>query len=186
MKAANGTGIVSSIVLESDDLDEIDWEFLGGNDTSVETNYFGKGNTTSYDRAIYYDVNDVQDTWHNYTLDWTSDRLEWIIDGTVVRTLNYSDANSGKNYPQTPMTVRLGIWAGGDTSANSEGTVEWAGGNTTYKNTPYIMSVKSLYVEDYSVGKSYTYGNTSGDWESINITRYAYHNCGPFPQPNQY
>ena len=25
MKAANGTGIVSSIVLESDDLDEVDW-----------------------------------------------------------------------------------------------------------------------------------------------------------------
>lgn len=25
MKAANGTGIVSSIVMESDDLDEIDW-----------------------------------------------------------------------------------------------------------------------------------------------------------------
>jgi hypothetical protein len=25
MRAANGTGIVSSIVMESDDLDEIDW-----------------------------------------------------------------------------------------------------------------------------------------------------------------
>ena len=31
MRAAKGTGIVSSIVFESDDLDEIDWEFLGGN-----------------------------------------------------------------------------------------------------------------------------------------------------------
>ena len=33
MKAAKGTGIVSSIVFESDDLDEIDWEFIGS-DTS--------------------------------------------------------------------------------------------------------------------------------------------------------
>lgn len=33
MKAATGTGIVSSIVLESDDLDEIDWEFLGGSNS---------------------------------------------------------------------------------------------------------------------------------------------------------
>ena len=33
MKAAKGTGIVSSIVFESTDLDEIDWEFLGGDST---------------------------------------------------------------------------------------------------------------------------------------------------------
>ena len=42
MKAAGGTGIVSSIVLESDDLDEIDWEMIGGNSTYVETNFFGQ------------------------------------------------------------------------------------------------------------------------------------------------
>lgn len=30
MKAATGQGIVSSFVLESDDLDEVDWEWLGG------------------------------------------------------------------------------------------------------------------------------------------------------------
>lgn len=35
MKAAPGQGIVSSIVLESDDLDEIDLEFLGGNTAQV-------------------------------------------------------------------------------------------------------------------------------------------------------
>lgn len=29
MKAAAGQGIVSSFVLESDDLDEVDWEWLG-------------------------------------------------------------------------------------------------------------------------------------------------------------
>ena len=29
MKAATGQGIISSIVLESDDLDEVDWEFTG-------------------------------------------------------------------------------------------------------------------------------------------------------------
>ena len=29
LRAAKGTGIVSSAILESDDLDEIDWEWLG-------------------------------------------------------------------------------------------------------------------------------------------------------------
>lgn len=40
MKAASGQGIVSSIVLESDDLDEIDWEFLGGDTTQVQSNFY--------------------------------------------------------------------------------------------------------------------------------------------------
>ena len=91
MKPAPGQGIVSSIVLESDDLDEVDWEFLGGFDNKVQTNFFGKGNTTSYDRMIEYNVATPQETWHTYSLDWTAERLQWIIDGTVVRELKYAD-----------------------------------------------------------------------------------------------
>lgn len=95
MRAAPGQGIVSSIVLESDDLDEIDWEFLGGNTAQVETNYFGKGNTSTYDRATYLAVSTPQTTIHTYTIDWTKDSVVWMIDGTTVRTLQYSDANGG-------------------------------------------------------------------------------------------
>lgn len=175
MRAASGTGIISSIVLESDDLDEVDWEFIGGNHTSVETNYFGKGNTTAYDRAIYYAVSDPQENFHNYTTVWTAAALQWFIDGTLVRTLEYDDALQGRNFPQTPMHLRLGIWAGGDPTENSNGTVEWAGGDTDYTKGPFTMTVASVEVEDYSVGaKSYTYGNTSGSWESIEITRYVH------------
>lgn len=109
MQAATGQGIISSIVLESDDLDEVDWEFMGGNTTHVETNYFGKGNTTSYDRAIYYPVKDPQSSFHNYTTVWTAEKLEWFIDGNLVRTLLYDSKGTlgGYNYPQTPMNIRM-------------------------------------------------------------------------------
>ncbi|KAL1302012.1 hypothetical protein AAFC00_002462 [Neodothiora populina] len=169
MRCAPGTGIISSIVLESDDLDEVDWEFIGGNTTTVETNYFGKGNTTSYDRAIYYAVDNPQENFHNYTTTWTKEKIEWIIDGDIVRTLKYEDALDGKNFPQTPMNVRLGIWAGGDPSANSNWTVEWAGGETNYKDGPYSMLIERLDIEDYSSGSKYSYGDTSGSYESIKI-----------------
>lgn len=43
MRAASGQGIVSSAILQSEDLDEIDWEFLGSNRTHTLTNYYGKG-----------------------------------------------------------------------------------------------------------------------------------------------
>lgn len=169
MKAALGQGIISSIVLESDDLDEIDWEFMGGNNTHAETNYFGKGNQTTFDRALYHPVATPSDTFHNYTLVWTAEKLQWFIDTKLVRTLNYADANSGHNYPQTPMTVRLGIWAGGDPGLNN-GTIEWAGGATDFTKAPYTMYVQSAKIADFSTGQSYSYGDRTGNWQSIKST----------------
>ncbi|KAF2120748.1 concanavalin A-like lectin/glucanase domain-containing protein [Lophiotrema nucula] len=169
IRAAPGIGIVSSIVLESDDLDEIDWEFLGGNSASVETNYFGKGNTTSYDRAVYYAVDDNQSTSHNYTVDWTTESITWYIDGVSTRTLAYEDALNGANFPQTPMRIQLGIWAGGDPELNAEGTVEWAGGDVNYDDGPFTMYVESVKVTNFNPAKSYTYGDQAGDYSSIEL-----------------
>jgi hypothetical protein len=166
MQAAPGQGVISSIVLESDDLDEVDWEFMGGNTTHVETNYFGKGNETSYDRAIYYPVDRPLETFHNYTVHWTSDAIEWWIDDELVRTLLYEDANGGYNFPQTPMNVRLGIWAGGD-PGNPNGTIEWAGGITDFTQAPFTMYVKNVSISDFSTGKEYHYSDKSGSFQSI-------------------
>ncbi|KAH2593767.1 hypothetical protein KXW93_002640 [Aspergillus fumigatus] len=157
MRAANGTGIVSSIVMESDDLDEIDW---------IQTNYFGKGNTTTYDRAIWETVSSPQDEFHTYKVVWTAAAITWYIDGTAVRTLEYADAVDGKNYPQTPMVVKLGIWAGGDPS-NSEGTIEWAGGETDYDEVPFTMYVKSVNIINYNPAASYNYTDKTGSYTSI-------------------
>ena len=168
MQAAPGTGIVSSIVLESDDLDEIDWEFLGGDTTQVESNYFGKGNTTTYDRAIYYPVSSPQTTMHTYLIDWTSSRLIFSIDGVAVRTLNYQDADGGANYPQTPMRLKLGNWAGG-ASTEPAGTVEWAGGATDFGAAPFTMYVESVKINNANPAKEYTYGDKTGSWQSIKI-----------------
>lgn len=175
MRAASGTGIVSSIVLQSDDLDEIDWEWIGGNHTHTQSNYFGKGNTTSYDRAVWHPVNDPQDVYHNYTTIWTSEKLEWWIDDNLQRTLTYEDATWGNisTYPQTPMNLRIGVWAGGDPTSNSNGTVEWAGGTVDYSKAPFTQTVQSVYVQDYSSGSTYTYGDHSGSHQSIKIARYV-------------
>jgi beta-glucanase (GH16 family) len=168
MRAGTGTGIVSSVVLESDDLYEVDWEWLGGYPDEVQTDYFGKGNTTSYDRGGTTNVTDTQSTTHNYTIDWTSEAIVWYVDGTAVRTLNYDDALDGKNYPQTPMRLILGIWAGGD-SDNAEGTITWAGGETDYDDGPFTMTVESVSIYNANPASSYTYGDETGDWTSIKI-----------------
>ncbi|KAL4867316.1 hypothetical protein BDV12DRAFT_171689 [Aspergillus spectabilis] len=165
IKAAPGVGIVSSAVLQSDNLDEIDWEWLGGNNGQVQTNYFGKGNTGTYNRAASHDNAGNHDDFHTYTIDWTSSHIVWQIDGETVRVLTPETAQTDQ-YPQSPMMVKVGAWAGGDPN-NDQGTIQWAGGVTDYSAGPFTMYLKSLQVTDYSTGTSYTYGDKSGSWQSI-------------------
>ncbi|KAL6943203.1 hypothetical protein ACO0RG_002192 [Hanseniaspora osmophila] len=167
MQAAPGQGIVSTVYLQSDDLDEIDWEWLGTDSTQVQTNFYSKGNVTTYDRGQYNTVDgDPTSGYHNYTVDWTTAEINWYIDGQVVRTLANTTSDG---YPQTPMAVYLGVWAGGDPS-NAEGTIEWAGGATDYTKAPFTMNVKSLRIADYSNGDSYSYSGTSGSADSIQVS----------------
>lgn len=169
MKTANGTGIISSIVYGSDDLDEVDWEFLGGDTLGVQTNYYGKGVTTDYTHGASFNAtSNIQSEWHNYTNVWTEEKLEWWLDGTLLRTLYPADANDTWAYPQTPMSLRLGIWAGGD-SSQAQGTIEWAGGATDYSTGPFTMYVQSVRVTDYSKGSTYEYTDNSGNYTSIKI-----------------
>lgn len=164
MKAAPGAGIVSSSVLQSDDLDEIDWEWIGVQTGQVQSNYFGKGQTTSYNRGAIHNVDSTTTQFHKYTVDWTQDRIVWQIDGNTVRVL-YA-YNAVGQYPQTPMQFKFGAWSGGDAS-NAAGTVEWAKGPTDYSKGPFTMVVQSIQVTDYSTGTQYKYGDTSGGWQSI-------------------
>lgn len=164
LQAAPGQGIVSSFFLQSDCLDEIDWEWLGGDNAQVQSNYFGKGNTATHDRGAFHANPGNHDGFQKYSIIWTSEQIAWQINGQTVRTLIPANANG--QYPQTPMAIKIGAWAGGDPN-NDPGTIEWAGGLTDYSKGPYTMKVKSLKVQDYSTGSQYIYGDTSGTWESI-------------------
>ncbi|KAJ5624558.1 hypothetical protein N7510_000867 [Penicillium lagena] len=166
MRAANGTGIISTTVMESDDLDEIDWEQISTYDSSIQTDYFGKGNTTDYDRDTTVSVSSPEETFHTYAVNWTSSKIEWLLDGTVVRTLDYAAAVDGTNFPQTPMRIKIGIWAGGDPN-NAEGTIEWAGGETDYTDGPFTMYVKSVNIINYNPAQSYNYTDKTGSYTSI-------------------
>ncbi|RSL48913.1 hypothetical protein CEP53_009356 [Fusarium sp. AF-6] len=184
MKAAPGKGIISSMMWLSDDLDEVDWELLGANDTHASTNYYGKGVEDFTQAGWHYMKDGMQEDYHNYTTTWTKDQLNWYIDGEVVRTLNYADAKAGEAYPQTPMRLSIGIWAAGDPTM-PEGTREWAGGDTEYDKGPYSMYVKSVLVEDASTGKEYVYGDKSGSYKSIEIVKgnsTAYENLHKKPE----
>lgn len=167
VKAAPGTGIISSMVLLSDDLDEVDWEFRGGVTDSVQTNYFGKGYTGTYNRSTTNAVTTPQASFHTYAIDWSPDSLVWSIDGKNVRTLSVADA--GFQFPQTPMKVSLSLWDGGDPQGNP-GTIQWAGGVTPFPvPEPYSMFIKSVKIWNAKPAHQYKYGDNSGSWRSIKL-----------------
>lgn len=164
MKPSPGQGIVSSLVLQSDDLDEIDWEWVGSETGKVQTNYYGKGNTTVYDRGVTVPDGTSSDGFNTYELEWTAEKTQWIINGKVVRTLTPATADYNQ-YPQTPMQFKIGNWAAGE--SESQGTRDWAGGRVDFSKAPFNMIVKSVQLSDYSTGKSYSYGDKTGNWKSI-------------------
>ncbi|KAL4965429.1 glycoside hydrolase family 16 protein [Aspergillus stella-maris] len=170
-KMAKGGGLISSVILQSDDLDEIDWEWVGYNTSGVQSDFFGKGNTTTSDRGGYHGAANADTEFHNYTINWTQEKLEWWIDSELQRTVNYSEPLTvyGKNYPQTPCRVKISLWPAG-IPGQSQGNLEWAGGLVNWDDLPFTMVVSKIRVKDYHTAKEYTYDSgTTGSYEDINV-----------------
>ncbi|KAL9103369.1 MAG: hypothetical protein Q9163_001581 [Psora crenata] len=172
VQAAPGSGIVSSMILYSDDLDEIDWEFRGSYDTIVQTNWFGRGIYGDYSHWTAPTVSTAFTTFHTYTLDWSPTELVWSIDGVAVRTLKASDCRGGpgsaQQYPTAPMKVSLGLWDAGDPDHYNS----WGGGKTPIPPPAggYSMYVKSVKIWNTFPAQHYTYTDKTGNWGSIKAT----------------
>ncbi|KAK6333303.1 hypothetical protein TWF718_011121 [Orbilia javanica] len=174
LKIAPGKGIVSSLVFQSADLDEIDFEWIGSKPLEAQSNYFGKGNTETYNRGAIHPVKDTVNNFVKFSIDWTKEKTSWYIDDVLVRTLTPADSatlyNSDNYYPQTPMQIKIGAWAAGDPS-NADGVIEWSDGPIDYSQAPFDMVIQSLTITDYSKGATeYCYGDKSGSWGSIEIS----------------
>ncbi|KGQ10074.1 putative glycosidase crf1 [Beauveria bassiana D1-5] len=174
MQAAPGKGIVTSLVLLSDDLDEIDFETVGFDNKQIQSNYFSKGDDSVFDRGGNHAVDNPLGAIHKYTFEWTPEKIDWVINGAVVRTL--TRAAVGDAFPQSPMQVKLGAWVAGY-EGGRPGTIEWSGGIADFSNGPATAIYKSVKVVDYAGGssatdkdvKEYVYGDHSGSAKSIKI-----------------
>lgn len=178
VQAAPGAGIVTAASLLSDDLDEIDLEWVGADNANVQSNYFSKGITGNYDRGAMHPVSNPLGSFHTYSVIWTSTSVQWLIDNNVVRTLTCAGLSGSYACPQTPMQVKVGTWVAG-CSTCAPGTVSWAGGMASFAGGPALAYYKSIAVTDYAGGdgptsnavKEYIYGGDSGTWQSIEVVK---------------
>lgn len=172
LKAAPGVGIVTSVVLESSDRDEIDWEWIGGEQTNVQTNFFSKGVNEYIHGQTHGIAFNAMEGLHTYTIDWTPDYISFQVDGAEIRRATPAEADNGAKWPQTPAQLKLGTWVGGK-SDNPQGTIDWAGGLADFAQAPFIAWYKQVTITDYCGGKDkaveYVYSDASGSHDSIEV-----------------
>ncbi|KAK1254064.1 hypothetical protein MKX08_008059 [Trichoderma sp. CBMAI-0020] len=178
-KTSRGKGVVTAFILLSDVKDEIDYEFVGVDLGTAQTNWYFQGIPDYDNSGNITSLSDTFNNFHDYEIRWTPDNIQWLVDGKVGRTVNRKDhwnATSNQwSFPQTPSRVQISIWPGG-LASNAPGTIAWAGGEIDW-NAPDIQKAgyfyatfESVTVECYnatsglgsSSGTSYTYNNIAG------------------------
>ncbi|KAJ2972406.1 hypothetical protein NUW54_g12274 [Trametes sanguinea] len=154
-------GVVTAAILIADQHDEIDIELVGGDPKHWQTNVFAP--SPRDDQPLYGVFGEIDDyphgqksveATHSYTIDWNEDRVQWSVDGAVVRTLHKGTQKNGKrwrfahgftddtkqkgalHYPSHPARLQLGIWD----ASSPAGTSEWARGPINWEDAPRRMS----------------------------------------------
>ncbi|KAJ2080427.1 putative glycosidase CRH2 [Coemansia sp. RSA 988] len=166
-------GVVSSFIIRNDKLgDEIDFEFVGHDTSTVQTNYYWHDNL-DYTKMIKSPaLSDTTQNDHTYQIQWTPDQIVWSVDGNAFRTLKRSEtwdsADNTFKYPESEAYISFSIWDGG---SGAQGTSEWAGGAIQWGQAPFIANVKSVDIDCFYKGNETTYtppGDSDDDHSSNN------------------
>lgn len=181
-KTSRDAGVVTAFILLSDAKDEIDYEFIGANLTTAQTNYYWQGVLDYHNEVNATISSDSFENFHTYEVDWTPDSVTWYLDGQSVRVLKreetYNATSRQYEFPQTPARLELSLWPGG-LATNAQGTIDWAGGEINWdsqdmQNPGYyyaIFSSVSITCYDPPAG-----ANIKGDQAYIYTNKAATNN----------
>ena len=121
---------------------------LGAFQNQAQSNYYYKGQPLFNTYNTTYAISSSSyDDFHNYTVEWTDKFLKFSVDGAERRTWQSGEIPADK-WPQTPMQVKLGIWA--VEGYNDPGEISWAGGVPDWSQKPFTAAFHSVEIEDYT------------------------------------
>lgn len=136
LRISKGSNVVTAPILMADNGDEIDFEFVGWDKRTIQTNYFYRGIPLYTRNAIYYQSQqDLTNTWNTYTIIWGSDYYKWMFGESVLRTLY---KNKTITYPNSPSRFQIGIW--------KAGVSPWGGRGINWTEQPFNISIRSISV----------------------------------------
>lgn len=107
MRSAAGSGLNTAFFTYSKQpWDEIDFEFLGKDPHSVQTNFYTNGKSqggTTVQLGF-----DASKEFHNYAIDWQPTKITWYVDGKQV-----FQSPAGVVVPSHPGSLFFSLWSGG-------------------------------------------------------------------------
>lgn len=112
---------------------------------TVQTNMFKQMRQAGYTNEKVYEPTKL---FHKYSVEWDLDLVRWYVDDVVFREVRSGDPAIGGLFPESPMKLQIGVWAGGDPT-NPPGVIDWAGGLTNLTGGPYTAIVKSIRIKTY-------------------------------------
>lgn len=153
MKVSDVPGVVTAAMLFTGvGGDEIDFEMLGAEPNRVQTNfYYGSKPEYGINMGDHKVKSDLSAGFHKYTIDWSSERIKFSVDGHVVRTVYKEGRCDGSvcKYPTSYLPIRFSLWD----SSSSASTTEWAKGPVDWNKektpTTYVRSIKVECDPDY-------------------------------------
>ncbi|WP_436861694.1 glycoside hydrolase family 16 protein [Staphylococcus caeli] len=132
--------------------------------TGVDDNgkYAGNGTEFKLDKGVF------NDAYHTFALEWNKDSMKWLVDGKVVRTVNYADDPTAKTIFNKPQYMQLnlatgGAWPGpaGDNLNNKEFDIDYvkysrnstqqADANAYYSKAPKIEGAQNVVINQGEV-----------------------------------
>ena len=163
VKAGNARSISSAINFFSPDgtkddgsgqgLFAIDWDDGEGDEFYTFSTSVNSHNNSNAQWETHY-VKSPQTEYHNYTIDWTKEKLTFYVDGQEVRVV---PSTAIADFPNSPARFYITHTDDGDLENSDEEYVDMHGGETDYSKGPFIMNIKKLIVADYSTGSNYSY-----------------------------
>jgi endo-1,3-1,4-beta-glycanase ExoK len=111
MRVAKGSGLNTAFFTYvgpptgSKQHDEIDFEFLGKDTTTVQLNYYvnGQGNHGKIIKLGY----DASKEFHNYKFEWNPNKIRWYIDDKLVYETPMNEI-----IPANPGHIYFSLWSG--------------------------------------------------------------------------
>lgn len=160
LKTSRSQGVITSVVIMSAVGDEIDFEFKGSELDQVQSNYYYRGELVYNNMKKATVSSNTWENYHEYGIDWSEERIHWLVDGEIVRTLTkaetWDESLKIHKYPETPMRLEVALWPGGS-EANHPGTVDWAGGLIDWEGSPdmvqkghFSAAVQSMEIVPYN------------------------------------
>ncbi|KAJ1516405.1 hypothetical protein HMI54_009621 [Coelomomyces lativittatus] len=142
VKTSNQPGLVNAWIFKtSADVDtvgdEIDYEWTFAEDSKIaQTNYYVNG-VIDYTKGVpAMMTGNSFDDFHTYTIVYEPNRLVWLVDDKVVRTVKkdtcIKNATNTCEFPNQPGRLFFSVW---DTCGSPEGTMKWAHGPTKWCGT---------------------------------------------------